>query len=68
MVRIATALVRRRRGRCARLGARRSDDRRIDTVGNQAQVMCADSRLAKAFVPNLADGTLSVIEPQHAAA
>jgi YVTN family beta-propeller protein len=32
------------------------------TVGNQAPVMCTDSVLAKAFVPNFADGTLSVID------
>ena len=32
------------------------------TVGNQAQALCVDSVLAKAFVPNSADGTLSVID------
>ena len=32
------------------------------TVGNQAPVMCTDSVLAKAFVPNFADGTLSIID------
>lgn len=31
-------------------------------VGHQAQVLCSDSVLAKAFVPNFADGTLSVID------
>jgi YVTN family beta-propeller protein len=32
------------------------------TVGNQALVMCTDSVLGKGFVPNFADGTLSVID------
>ena len=32
------------------------------TVGNQAPVMCTDSVLARAFVPNYADGTLSIID------
>jgi YVTN family beta-propeller protein len=32
------------------------------TLGNQSPVLCIDIALAKAFVPNLADGTLSVID------
>jgi len=32
------------------------------TLGNQSPVLCTDIALAKAFVPNFADGTLSVID------
>jgi YVTN family beta-propeller protein len=32
------------------------------TLGNQSPVLCLDIALAKAFVPNFADGTLSVID------
>ena len=32
------------------------------TLGNQSPVLCTDTALAKAFVPNFADGTLSVID------
>ena len=32
------------------------------TLGNDAQVLCTDNVLRKAFAPNFADGTLSVID------
>lgn len=32
------------------------------TLGHQAPVLCVDTGLAKAFVPNFADGTLAVVD------